>query len=194
MGCDIHCYKEKQINGVWETADEWVAYDYGDDDKGVEVPYEKRYTGRNYKLFGLLSKGVRSEHPFSFEPRGLPFNLCAEIASKSGRMGVDGHSHSYLYLHELKDMQSFLKTQMVTISGMKNKDGLAALQASIDSQGETDWGLLYPYCGWGNGPDLVEFSIEVPASYIVGGGLDEIIAAFDGVDGDNHRVAFFFDN
>lgn len=194
MGCDIHLYKEKQVDGKWVTADEWKSYDYGDDDKGMEVPFEKRFTDRNYELFGLLAKGVRSEHAFSFEPRGLPFNPCAEIAGESEGYGCDGHSHSYLYLHELKDMVAFLETTTIRISGMKNKDGLKELRESIAS-GNPDWNLLWPYCGWASDSLNYEtFEVDVPASFYMGDALTRIIAGFDGIDGDNHRIVFFFDN
>lgn len=193
MGCDIHVYKEKQVAGRWVTADEWVAYDYGEGDRGQEVPWQKRFTDRNYQLFGLLSKGVRTSHPFSLAPRGLPFNPCPEIAAEAERWGCDGHSHSYIYLHELRDLAEFLKTQPIRITGMKDAEGLAALQASIDS-GNPDWDLLFPYCGWTSQPGWVEFSLDVPASYYIGSGLNDLIAGFDGVDGDNHRIVFFFDN
>lgn len=193
MGCDIHLYKEKFIDGKWLTADEWRAYDYGDDDKGQEVPYEKRYTGRNYNLFGILSKGVRRDFDFAFEPRGLPFNPCPEIAAESDGWGGDGHSHSYLYLHELKDMQAFLATHTIPISGMKDRDELDALQATIDA-GAPNWDLLYPYCQGTTSSSAVDFNIPVPASFITGACLDSIIALFDGVDGDNHRIVLFFDN
>lgn len=193
MGCDIHCYKEKQVNGQWVTADEWQAYDYGEDEKGIEVPWKKRFTDRNYMLFGMLSKGVRSEHPFSFEPRGLPFNPCHEIASEAERWGIDGHGHSYLYLHELKDMLAYLNTVTINITGMKDQVVLAKLQETIDA-GSPDWDLIFPYCEWTNQPGYVEFSLDVPASFYLGNGLKKLINSFDGVDGDNHRIVFFFDN
>lgn len=188
MGCDIHLYKEKQIDGQWLTADEWAVSDYG-----IEVPWQKRFTGRDYQLFGLLAKGVRSDHPYSFALRGLPFNLCAEIAGQAEQWGEDGHSHSYLYLHELKDLVRLLETQTIQISGMKDRDELAKLHESI-AAGQPDWDLLFPYCRWGNSSTLEEFELDVPALFYVGGGLREIIAGFDGVDGENHRVVFFFDN
>lgn len=193
MGCDIHLYKEKHVNGEWVTADVWESSDYGDDENSIDVPWEKRFTGRNYNLFGLLSKGVRREFPFSFKPRGLPFNACQEIANNAEAWGCDGHSHSYLYLHELKDMREFLKTATLKISGMKDRDELAALRASIASD-SPNWDLLYPYCQFTGMSSYEEFEIDVPASYIVGGDLDEIIGSFNGVDGDNHRIVFFFDN
>lgn len=193
MGCDIHLYKEKQVDGQWVTADVWEEYDYGDDDKGIEVPWDNRYTGRNYNLFGLLSKGVRRDLPFGFAQRGMPYNACKEIAEMSEKWEGDGHSHNYLYLHELKDMREFLKTEMIQISGMKDREQLAVLRKSIAS-GEPNWDLLYPYCQWASMDNYEEFEIDVPACFIVGDGLDEIISSFDGVDGDNHRIVFFFDN
>lgn len=193
MGCDIHLYKEKQVDGQWVTADVWEEYDYGDDDKGIEVSWDNRYTGRNYNLFGLLSKGVRRDLPFGFAQRGMPYNSCKEIAEMSEKWEADGHSHNYLYLHELKDMREFLKTEMIQISGMKDREQLAALRKSIAS-GEPDWDLLYPYCQWASMDNYEEFEIDVPAYFIMGDCLDEIISSFDGVDGDNHRIVFFFDN
>lgn len=194
MGCDIHCYKEKFVGDQWVTADEWQAYDYGDDDKGQSVPWEKRFTDRNYNLFGLLSNGVRSKHEFSFAPRGIPFNSSPEVFAACGSDGEGGHGHSYLYLHELRDMQKYLKTATVSISGLKNAAGLEALQASIASDAATDWSLLYPYCQGTSDHTYREFSIDVPAEFIVGGDLETIIGMFDGAEGENHRIVFWFDN
>ena len=193
MGCDIHLYKEKQVEGKWLTADEWEAYDYGEDERGIEVPWQKRFTDRNYQLFGLLAKGVRTEHPYSFEQRGIPFNACTEIAEIADNWDVDGHSHSYLYLHELKDLMTFLEVQTIKITGMKDREGLAALRESIAS-GHPDWDLLFPYCGWASSSEYEEFELDVPALFYFGSSLREIISSFDGVDGDNHRIVFFFDN
>lgn len=193
MGCDIHLYKEKQVNGKWVTADHWEEYDWGDEDKGIEVPWENRFTDRNYSLFGLLSKGVRCDLPFAFEQRGFPVNACKEVASQQDKWEGDGHSHSFLYLHELKDMRAQLDTLKINISGMKNRNELQALRESIASD-NPDWNLLYPYCGWTNGQGYEEFEIDVPASFILGDSLDKIITSFDGVEGDNHRIVFFFDN
>ena len=190
MGCDIHLYKEKQIDGKWVTADIWSdPYQ-----EGLTVAFQDRFTGRNYDLFALLAKGVRGKFSFSFLPRGLPFNVCDAIKSESDSWDGDGHNHSYLYLHELRDLQAFLPTSVIPISGMKNKEGLVALHASIASDGDTDWNLLYPYCGWTNSKDAVEFSVDVPAEFVIGGSIEEIISGFDGIDGENHRIVFWFDN
>jgi len=194
MGCDIHLYKEKQVDGKWLTADEWTSYDYGDDEKGIEVEWKKRFTDRNYELFGLLCKGVRSEHALSFSARGIPFDASPEVLQTSERYGCDGHNHSYLYVHELRSLVEALKATTTRIEGMKDKGELEILEASIAS-GNPDWSLLYPYCGWAsNSEKYSEFSLDVPASFIVGDSIERIIAGFDGIDGDNHRIVFFFDN
>jgi hypothetical protein len=192
MGCDIHMYKEKQVNGVWLTADEWQSYDYGDGDAGMEVDWGKQFSARNYNLFGLLAE-VRTEHAFSFKRRGIPFNVSPEVRAAAEYDGADGHSHSYLYLHELKDMLVFCQTATITISGMKDAGELAQLNESIAS-GKPDWSLLFPYSQWTNVPNNVHFELAVPADFYFGEHLREIIASFDGVEGDNHRVVFWFDN
>ncbi len=193
MGCDIHLYREKKISNLWVTADVWRKEDDGDGGVYSEVPWGNRFTDRNYKLFGLLSKGVRSEFPFSFQERGMPFNACSEVSSSSERWDCDGHSHSYLYLHELKDMQEFINTAAIKVSGMMGEDQLKNLQATIDS-GKPNWNLLYPYCRSAGSTSYKEFSIDVPASFIMADCLESIISSFDNVEGDNHRIVFWFDN
>lgn len=192
MGCDIHLYKEKFVGGKWVPADEWVASEY-EDEPGLHVPWEKRFTKRNYNLFGLLSSGVRRECEFSFQPRGLPFNCCAEVKEHSDGWGSDGHSHSYLYLHELKEMLCYLKTATIHVSGMKDRAELVALRESI-AGGAPDWNLLFPYCQMTNNPNCDEFEFDVPADFYMGTQLQQIIDGFNGVDGENHRIVFFFDN
>lgn len=194
MGCDIHAYKEKFVDGKWVSADEWQTTDYGDGEVYTDVPWEKRFTQRNYQLFGVLSKGVRGyEYDYSFEPRGLPFDACREIVDKAESWDADGHSHSYLYLHELLALREHIKSQLVHIEGMKQADELKALQASIAS-GAPDWRLIFPYCSMTNAPKHVRFDLDVPADFYIGSSLDELIACFDGVGGENQRLVFFFDN
>ncbi len=190
MGCDIHCYKEKFVDGKRIAADEWVDQ-YGE---GLDVKWEDRFTDRNYNLFGLLSKGVRYKHPFSFEPRGMPFDACPEVAKLNKEYGCDGHSHSYLFLHELRSMQQYLATATVKISGLKHPVELAALRASIASPEPTNWELLYSYCQGTSDPTYERFEIDVPASFIAGCGLETLVKMFDGIDGENHRIVFWFDN
>lgn len=193
MGCDIHLYREKHVDGRWVTADTWEPFDYGGGDKGQQVPYHSTYNGRNYKLFAILSEGVRGESPFSFKPRGMPLIASDEVRQACDVWCGDGHSHSYLYLHELKELSQFLATHAVRIEGMKKETELVALRESIAS-GSPDWNLLYPYCAGTNGEGYSDFEFDVPASFVVGECVDKIITLFDGCDGDNHRIVFWFDN
>jgi len=190
MGCDIHAYREKKVDGKWVAEQEFVD-EYNDG--WLDVPFENRYTGRNYDLFGILSKGVRRDMDISFEPRGLPIQLSGEVSSVMKGRGSDGHSHSYLYLHELTELEELLKSSTVKISGMKDADELEKLKQSKESDGETDWMLLYPYCAWSSDKNHVEFEIDVPASFIVGDCLRQIIDSFEKHD-DLQRLVFFFDN
>jgi len=189
MGCDIHLYKEKKVGGKWVAADKWEK----DSEGYVEVPWKERFTTRNYQLFGMLSKGVREDNDYAFEPRGLPFNLSEEVLKAAQLWDGDGHNHSYLYLHELEDMQVHLENTTVTVKGMKSKDELKSLYTSIES-GNTDWTLLFPYCRYTNDKSQEEFEVEVPAAFYVGESLKEIINGFSNVDGENHRIVFWFDN
>ena len=191
MGCDIHLYREKKIGGQWVTADSpWLdPYDEG----WFDVPSERRFNRRDYYLFGFLVDGVRGEYEIAYKGRGLPFDVCQEVRECSIGWGVDGHSHSHLYLSELKDAWKFLEDKTIKVSGMKRRDELQKLQASIESDGETNWSLLYPYCEGAYSDNYERFQVEVPAPLILYGVM-EIIDSFDGIDGENHRIVFWFDN
>lgn len=192
MGCDIHAYREVKRDGCWVSADEWEGYDYGEGDAGNRIPWEKRpYAGRNYQLFGILAEGVRSEHTFAFALRGKPLVCSLEVLDELAN--EDGHSYSYLYLHELKELRNYLNATSIAVTGMKDPGELAALNATI-AAGNPNWDLLFPYCGWTSRTDAVEFTLDVPASFYVGKDLDTIISSFDGIEGDEPRLVFYFDN
>lgn len=194
MGCDIHTYRERLVDGAWQSADKWTPYDYGDDDKGVSVEYGSRaYTGRNYDLFGLIAKGVRRNFSNALETRGIPFDACQEYRAEVERWGCDGHSHSYLYLHELQSLLKWADGNTIPVSGMMNKEQLERLKKEMAAP-EPSYDSLYPYCGWTSDRTQVEFSIELPMSFIVADCLKKLIASFDGIEGENHRLVFFFDN
>lgn len=194
MGCDIHTYKEKFIDGKWVTADEWEPYDYGEGAAGKSIPYNKQaYSDRNYNLFGLLA-GVRNrEGTLTLVPRGIPFDVSPEVQYANEKWDADGHSHSYLYLHELRSLRALVRERTIPVSGMKRQEEVAALESSIAS-GKPNYELLYPYCQWTTDKLQVEFRINLPMDFMVGRCLDKIIAAFDGIAAENHRLVFWFDN
>jgi hypothetical protein len=89
MGCDIHVHLERR------------------DERGryveiPQVPDEYPLGGRSYSRFAFLA-GVRNWAniiPLS-SPRGLPHDLSATVREQSDEWDIDGHSHSWLTLHEL---------------------------------------------------------------------------------------------
>lgn len=194
MGCDIHTYREKFIDGKWATADEWEPYDHGDGENGMQIPWKKTaFSGRNYNLFGLLA-GVRNrEDSFALAQRGIPFDACPEVISANEKWDSDGHSHTYLYLHELRALRKMVNERTIKVSGMKSAESLAKLEASISS-GNPDWDLLYPYCQWTSDDSAKEFCVDAPMAFMVGDGLDALINSFDGIEAENHRLVFWFDN
>lgn len=189
MGCDIHLYKEKKVGSKWVTADEGWRDEYNEG--WIDVPWEKRFTDRDYVLFGLLA-GVRRDSGFNQKPKGIPFNVCSEIKAINDSLGSDGHSHSFFYLTELKELWDELKTKKVTISGMKDKDEIQKLKESLASD-NPDYNLLYPYCQSANINNYEDFEVEIPASVQLDG-LKKIIDLFDDSDADLQRIVFWFDN
>lgn len=187
MGCDIHIYKEKLVNGIWTTADDWVD-EYGD---GLDVSCNMNDVGRNYDLFGLLAE-VRRDCVISFKPRGIPFNVCKNVHDASERWDSDGHSRTYLRLTELKEVWEALPNVTNVVSGMMHVDQHTALMESINGSAP-DWDLMYPYCQGSNDPNYINFKLDVPATYNLQG-LKLMIDLFDGIDGDDHRFVFWFDN
>ena len=105
MGCDIHEFQEKRINGVWVTADTWEKDKYwdGDGEQRLErIEGTHINVGRNYDLFGLLA-GVRRVVEGSFEPKGIPDDVSLELKANYESWGVDAHTPSWLTLKELKE-------------------------------------------------------------------------------------------
>lgn len=116
----IYRYDDKQKeNGIWVNADKWMKnnyrmlqdhiYEIGElDDDDIEDEWgihrdDRVYNDRHYGLFGILA-GVRmSDVPRISDPKGIPKDTSPEIRYQVKRYGDDGHSHSYLSLHDLKD-------------------------------------------------------------------------------------------
>lgn len=107
MGCDIHFFVEtKQQDGSWQSADEWA------DDDGYKHVKEELYGDRNYSLFAILADvrngrgfaGVQTGEGYNpiAAPRGLPDDVSKEVFECSEEWGIDGHSHSWFTLAELK--------------------------------------------------------------------------------------------
>jgi len=93
MGCDIHLFVEKKVDGLWQ-----------------HVPGDF-YSGRNYDLFSILAcvrngygfAGIKTGEGFVpiAMPRGLPEDITDAVAQESDEWGDSGHSHSYFTVAEL---------------------------------------------------------------------------------------------
>ena len=103
MGCDIHSFAERKVNGKWEkvgdhfSLGEWERK-YYKKEKG-----ENPFDWRSYSMFAFLA-GVRNyDHcePLS-ESKGLPTDISDEVKEEYGD-GSDWHSASYLTAKELLD-------------------------------------------------------------------------------------------
>lgn len=113
VGCDIHFYVERLVNGKWESADKWTPDQYAEaDEKPLALDYDNSfYHDRNYDLFAILAD-VRNGQGFAgcdtgdgfvpiSEQRGLPDDVTAIVKEQSDNYGCDGHSHSWLTVAEL---------------------------------------------------------------------------------------------
>jgi hypothetical protein len=92
MGCDIHAFAERKVNGSWVSMsinNNWGAQ-----------PFEVR----SYSLFGLLA-GVRNYSAVTpiAAPRGMPDTVSELVQEKFLHWSLDGHTHSWLMLSELTD-------------------------------------------------------------------------------------------
>lgn len=119
MGCDIHFYVEKKVDGKWVTADTWYDDKYSPGEKTIyPEDFMDRtkgpiYYDRNYDLFGILANvrngsgfaGVDTGNGFVpiHELRGVPEDSCQEILKSAADWDADGHSHSWATVQELME-------------------------------------------------------------------------------------------
>lgn len=106
MGCDIHCFIEKKIDGVWTSQQPMEPSEVWDDELGdyVDGPLIPKDTHiwRDYCLFGALADVRRSYPGLSKDPLGVPDDVSAEVASAYKQQEGDAHSASHATLEELE--------------------------------------------------------------------------------------------
>ena len=101
MGCDIHTFVERKINGEWESVDKWA----DDELPNTYIPRDDRfYTNRDYVLFGMICRNVRTLFENGLPPKGIPDDLTTEVTNAFYDWGDDGHSHSYLTPKEIRQL------------------------------------------------------------------------------------------
>lgn len=135
MGCDIHQYAEIRVNGQWvaENKDSYTNQNEPDEEPWYGMG-ESGNSNRNYFLFGILSEGVRYDHPpgIAFDPHGKPTEASPEVLAMIQQWEGDGHSHNYLTFQELKEKAATL----LLMPSVEAKEALASLSSWITSFGE----------------------------------------------------------
>ena len=135
MGCDIHLFTERRsnIDGVekWSNCDNWKLnryYDPSEDDGEREYSVNSVYNDRNYHLFSVLAN-VRnySDNKSMGDPKGLPSDVSECVKRESDSWGIDGHSHSYFTLSELKAFKNANNIQKY--SGLMTPEDAARVDA-----------------------------------------------------------------
>ena len=194
MGCDIHIYREKLVDGQWISGDKWKEEEEWDG--RISWVCEEIGDNRNYHLFSVLARVRCKIKPptISFQPRGLPLRMSKEVEREEDDWGGYSHSQSHLYLHELEELLDALQSSTIKVTGAKDHKSLSELQKSIASNAP-DWSLLYPYCKWCSYHTNYEyFEVDVPADFLCGKQLQEIIDGLKEIGGDMQRVVFWFDS
>lgn len=124
MGCDIHMRAEVKISTPNNPKPTWKAVGrvfrsqyYRPKEVTVEGGYNEiltnePYDGRNYDLFAILAD-VRNGRGFAgcdtgdgfkpiVDPRGVPEDASEVYKKMVEEWGIDGHSHSWVTLDEIK--------------------------------------------------------------------------------------------
>lgn len=121
MGCDIHLYVEKKVDGKWQIQGK---FEDADDEGYREFSGPSFYNERNYNLFAVLADvrngrgfaGITTGKGFNpiSEPRGVPDDASEDYFCMVEQWGCDGHSHSH---HTLRQLLEYDWTQTSKIEG-----------------------------------------------------------------------------
>lgn len=92
----------EEIKPRWVTAEEWeYIIDSYDSDYNYWDRNKVYYRERNYALFEIL---MNNELTSWKKPRGIPSDASCAYLNQVDMADSDGHSHSYLTLNELLDL------------------------------------------------------------------------------------------
>ncbi len=186
MGCDIHAFAERRRGDKWVKLNEAFEHlDYSNKKVWTDEPYE----GRDYELFAFLAD-VRNGNgivPIA-TPKGVPDDASYGYLHEVERYGEDGHSHSFFTLKELKAIPKKLLNQTI-------ED-----QSLIVEKDES--GKIIETCAMTNGKHYGKVGKRKlfklfkddynPIKEIIT--QLESVTEDDGLDDEDIRIVFFFDN
>lgn len=178
MGCDIHLYTERLVNGKWQSID---LYDSSGD-------IVSAYNGRNYSLFSILA-GVRAsvENDPIDSPRGLPDDVSDTVKAEFDKWVGGAHTPSHFTLLELK--RYYAEHMSVLQSGLVNQDQSDRLDRWYEipdtwCQGTTQKGFVRR-----------EWFRKSPLKYLIKAIESHMSRMwFSYIDNQNIRIVFWFDN
>lgn len=143
MGCDIHIHTEilRNVHGTetWVNGDFYkINPDYSHSEGEEKYDKVSVFRGRDYRFFSILAD-VRSDgnNPYISKPKGLPNDVTVNVKEAAEFWGLDGHSHSYLNLDELKCYIE--KYPTVECEGLISQDQADKLDQGVSPNSWCDW-------------------------------------------------------
>lgn len=202
MGCDIHLHLER----LDHAKGEWVWVEPPEIELFDDYKIRDWYSGRNYELFAALAD-VRNRAditPIS-DPRGLPQDVTSESRRESDEYGIDGHSHSWLTLRELRSLDGTKIPHTGLIhdrypDGRRGRAQDIADHANATGKFPWDWPGASGYCQGIYGPTADEYErVEWTQDAEDAFGSDwsaflEAAGRYTLDDGNDVRAVFWFDN
>lgn len=185
MGCDIHFYTDKRVDGVWKPADAFERETPDEDHpKGYLFAKSSYYNGRNYDLFAILAN-VRNGYGFAgcptgagfnpiAQPKGVPEDATAEYREIVERWDLDGHSHSHFTLRELLNYDWTQTTQKQGLTAFAEWERWVGWRRNHDQCPES-------YCGGVSGGSVKHIEAEQ---------MDELVKTYRSLRSEAERQAF----
>jgi hypothetical protein len=207
MGCDIHFYVERKVNGVWEAVpDEHgpIHPYYSENNQNEALNINCWTVARNYSLFGILA-GIRSNIEPINDPKGMPGDVSPFVKEEHLKWGNSAHTPSFFTLQELlnvkdEDYSIYLEVDPVNYKRFLNGEkedliGYYSRDMELISNEEMNRLIkLSPFFGADRYVTEIKFSQKY--SSIGGHFWNRIIPAMQKLDSDpsNVRMVFWFDN
>lgn len=204
MGTDIHFYIERKMpDGTWKCINPLDYYESRWNGDYTKPHIQELSIGRDYQLFGILSKGLRTTYPDGFPQRGLPKNASTIVKQRL----ANAHSTNYLTLYRLETLFSDM-TKTISREIRLPLTTAALLIESIEA-GTPNWQLI-KHEHWHTSPDpsihYKQFTIDMPLIHAFNTFIKEVMIDYlhthaprnkrgkEKLKGNDIRIVFGFDS